>query len=58
MTYFPGQHCDTEVRMRQRIENTGDLHRRIYNDGLVRGIQIGLVVGVLLALAAWGIVWL
>jgi hypothetical protein len=44
--------------MRQHIENTGNLHRNIYDDGLVRGIQIGLVAGVVLALAAWGIVWL
>lgn len=44
--------------MRRRIEDTGNLHRLIYDDGLVCGIQIGLVAGVLLALIAWGIVWL
>ena len=54
----PAKYCDTEVKMRQRIEDTGNLHRHIYDDGLVRGIQIGLVAGVVLALAAWGIVWL
>jgi hypothetical protein len=54
----PAQHIDTEERMRRRIEDTGNLHRHIYDDGLVRGIQIGLVAGALLALIAWGIAWL
>jgi len=54
----PAKYCDTEAKMKQRIEDAGHLHRHIYDDGLVRGIQIGLVAGVLLALAAWGIVWL
>jgi hypothetical protein len=44
--------------MRRRIEETGDLHRLIYDDGLVLGIQIGLAAGVLLALIAWVITWL
>lgn len=54
----PAHHIDTEERMRRRIEDTGRLHRLIYDDGLVLGIQIGLVAGVLLALIAWGVVCL
>jgi hypothetical protein len=54
----PPRYIDTEERMRRRIEETGDLHRLIYDDGLVLGIQIGLAAGVLLALIAWVITWL
>ena len=52
------RYIDTEVGMRQRIDETRDLHRRIFEDGVVAGIKIGLVAGILLTLLlVWGASW-
>jgi len=53
------RYIDTEVGMRQRIDETRDLHRRIFEDGVVAGIKIGLVAGgiLLTLLLVWGASW-
>ena len=57
MTYYPGQYCDTEQRIEQRINDTADLHREIYTDGMMLGFKLGLVAGVIIVglgvLIAW-----